>query len=221
MNASSAWSVASAVIVSVGGGAALVLSLSSWLGKVWAARILEQDRLRYTSELERFKNQLDQSTRRLQGQVDRTVFVGRLHFETEFRALSETWEKVAAVRSSMGLVRPTGDIVPADETPTQREVREVGRLRTFNDDANALRETVDRQSPFVPRDIYQRLDAAILIANAEASEVAVRRHEVRREDWYRRGREHDEQFKQVAEEISELIRARLERLAIIPGGAGQ
>ncbi len=36
--------LATAVITSLGGGALIVLAFSSWLGKVWASRILQQER---------------------------------------------------------------------------------------------------------------------------------------------------------------------------------
>lgn len=40
MTTSDAWSIATAVIVSFGGSAAIILGLTSWLGKYWAGRIL-------------------------------------------------------------------------------------------------------------------------------------------------------------------------------------
>lgn len=33
-----------AILTSLGGGAAIVFAFSSWLGKVWAARILDKER---------------------------------------------------------------------------------------------------------------------------------------------------------------------------------
>ena len=45
-----------AVIASIGGSSSLIIGLSSWLGKVWANRILEKDKLKYSSELEKVKS---------------------------------------------------------------------------------------------------------------------------------------------------------------------
>lgn len=47
--------ITSAVFASVGTAAAIMFGLSSWLGRVWANRILEADRVRYQSELEVIK----------------------------------------------------------------------------------------------------------------------------------------------------------------------
>jgi hypothetical protein len=47
-----------ALLSSAGIGGAIVWALSSWLGKVWASRILEKDRVRYATELEVLKRHL-------------------------------------------------------------------------------------------------------------------------------------------------------------------
>lgn len=52
------FSIAGAVLASLGGGAAIVLALSSWLGKVWANRLMEADKSRYAKELETAKAEL-------------------------------------------------------------------------------------------------------------------------------------------------------------------
>lgn len=109
MDVSSAFQVALAVLASLGGGGLLVFVLSSWLGKVWANRVLESDRRRYSEELER-----------VHGELEKAVHVHRVQFETEFGALSEIWAKLSAVRATMGEVRPMTDIRDPDEDPDAR-----------------------------------------------------------------------------------------------------
>lgn len=48
-----------AAIFSLGGGGILVFALSSWLGKVWAGRILANETHQLTMELEKAKRALD------------------------------------------------------------------------------------------------------------------------------------------------------------------
>jgi len=48
-----------ASIVSIGAGGAIIFALSSWLGKVWASRILNNEKLKLESELEKTKRELD------------------------------------------------------------------------------------------------------------------------------------------------------------------
>src|SRR2546429_226086 len=47
--------IAGAALASIGSASAIVWALSSWLGKVWASRILEQDRVKYAREIEQLK----------------------------------------------------------------------------------------------------------------------------------------------------------------------
>jgi hypothetical protein len=48
----------SAFLLSIGGAGAIILALSSWLGKIWANRIMESDRARYAHQLEELRAKL-------------------------------------------------------------------------------------------------------------------------------------------------------------------
>lgn len=50
------------VVTGLGGSAVLIWALSSWLGKVWANRILQKDKLKYTTELEVVKTELGRAS---------------------------------------------------------------------------------------------------------------------------------------------------------------
>jgi hypothetical protein len=50
--------LAGAIITAVGGASGLIVGLSGWLSKVWAARILERERATYAVELEKWKAEL-------------------------------------------------------------------------------------------------------------------------------------------------------------------
>lgn len=61
MNTSDIWSVASAFLVSLGGGFAIALALSSWLGKLWASRILEREKGALQIQFAEYQNKLSKS----------------------------------------------------------------------------------------------------------------------------------------------------------------
>jgi hypothetical protein len=44
MNISDLAKIVVSVLVSLGGGGAIVVGLSSWLGKIWAERLMERER---------------------------------------------------------------------------------------------------------------------------------------------------------------------------------
>jgi len=79
------FSLAAAIIGSLGGGAVLVLALSSWLGKVWANRILEGDKAKYAQALEDLKSRYLQDIEKYKTSLKKSEFI----FEKEYQAASE------------------------------------------------------------------------------------------------------------------------------------
>jgi len=45
------------LLSSIGGAAVIIAAISSWLAKVWASKILESDKARYTQELDKIRHQ--------------------------------------------------------------------------------------------------------------------------------------------------------------------
>jgi hypothetical protein len=201
--------VAAAILISLGGAGVIVMLCASWLGKVWANRILESERRKYGEELERVRSELEASRRMLQAELDKTVHVHRIQFETEFQALADIWAKLAAVRSAMAALRPIGDVV-SDEDPDARLQR---RLVEFRTALNAFLRAVDDQSPFYPDDIFKGLSTALTIAQSESLNVSLGKPD-KAMDWYREGAESFGAFRKSAETIAMLIRQRLESLRI-------
>ena len=83
MNVTDVLKVAIAVIGSLGGGGVLVLALSSYLGKIWATRILESDRAKYQQLNTELQHNLDVATRRLQIELDTVSLVHKLRTTEE------------------------------------------------------------------------------------------------------------------------------------------
>jgi hypothetical protein len=54
--------IGSVVLTSLGGGAAIVIALSSWLGKVWATRLMQNEQAKHDAALEHLRAQLHQQT---------------------------------------------------------------------------------------------------------------------------------------------------------------
>ncbi len=210
MRVADAWSVALAVLASLGGGGVIVLMLSSWLGKVWANRILEKDRAKFATEIERLKGDLERQHRLLQGEIEKTIFVTRVHFETEFRALAEIWRHAARVRATMSNLRPSFDWLGPNETKQERLSQ---RLKDFDGALGGLVDSVDQQSPFYPEEIYAALEKLILNAKREGSDAALP-FEAFEPGWYMRGKTNFTEFCVMAEEVSRLIRERIAKLSV-------
>lgn len=72
--------IAGAILLSLGAGGAIVLALSSWLGKVWAERLMAKETARHTHELEKLRStlqiQTDQSAQTYKQKIDLYKEVG-------------------------------------------------------------------------------------------------------------------------------------------------
>lgn len=77
-------SVSAAIIGSVGGSAVIIVGLSSWLGKLWANRIMEKDKLEFTKELETIKSEL-------QRESEQQKLTFSLYFEGQFKIYNDLW----------------------------------------------------------------------------------------------------------------------------------
>jgi hypothetical protein len=206
-----AFETAAAIILSLGGGAAIVLSCAGWLGKVWANRILEQDRAKYTRELEHLKSQFETSHRVLQGELDKTVHAHRIQFETEFQILKEVWGKLALARTAMAEVRPHGDYVNPGETHEQRLAP---RRVKLSGAYTAFMRAIDDHSPFYPEEIFRELQSALECTRHELNDTEVLPEPTTRSQWFQEAETNMRQFGAHANKASELIRRRLEALRV-------
>ncbi|WP_297810230.1 hypothetical protein [uncultured Methylophaga sp.] len=77
--------IGGAVLLSLGGAGAIIFGLSSWLGKVWAARILAEEKAKYGQDLEAFKSALSNEAERHRVRLKKSEFI----FEKEFEAASK------------------------------------------------------------------------------------------------------------------------------------
>lgn len=59
MNDSSIWNIASAILLSLGGGGVLVLALSSWIGKLWADKLMARETAAHSRALEELRADLN------------------------------------------------------------------------------------------------------------------------------------------------------------------
>ncbi len=94
MNYDEIFKIAGAILTSVGGAAIIMMALSSWLGKVWASRILEKDKLKYTSELEKIKV-------KLQSESEKQQLVFSLYFEGQFKIYNDLWLALSELESEV------------------------------------------------------------------------------------------------------------------------
>jgi hypothetical protein len=224
MTSEQAWTIAGAVLMSLAGGGAIVVALSSWLARSWARRMLEEDRARYhaeldavkhtyTHELERLKSDLAESNRKIHGHIEHAVFVSRPQFEAEFRTLTSTWERIADLRSAF----PVLDERPSNRTRANDAEYSIwcAKVRSeFVPRADALMNGVTTQAPFYPKELLEALSDLILVGKTALAE-AISENPRESPDYAKRRRELRQNFESGASRLLEMIRDRLARLTIV------
>ncbi|MCK4818623.1 hypothetical protein KA005_22825 [bacterium] len=77
--------ISGVILGSIGGGAVIVLGFSSWLGKVWANRLMAKEKAEHAQDLESLRNRLLQDTESYKIKLKKSEFI----FQKEFEAASE------------------------------------------------------------------------------------------------------------------------------------
>lgn len=120
MNLKDIVEVGAAIIASLGGGGAIVLGLSGFLGKLWADRALEREKHHYAGILQEAKSNLDKAANRYQVELDTLALAHKLRTTEEFSRLGSLWKHVAILSAAFNSAARQGfEIVPAD--PTERK----------------------------------------------------------------------------------------------------
>ena len=70
-----------AILVSLGGGGAIVFALSGWLGKVWADRIMAKDRHQHSQAIEELKSRLSCEIEEYKARLRNWEFAFRREYE--------------------------------------------------------------------------------------------------------------------------------------------
>ena len=76
------FSISAAIVGSIGGAGLIILGLSSWLGKVWASRLMNEEKFKHQQELtlltESIKNQNNIELEKLKAKIESNSHIHKL-----------------------------------------------------------------------------------------------------------------------------------------------
>lgn len=200
------------------GGAAgallIVAGLSRWLGDVWLGRILQREKAKYSSELEQLKSRYAKELEAFRATLDRSVFVSRVQFETEFNSMKQVYQALAEVRLTMASVRPTFSVGLMDEPDTEKRRRLGERLGELTKAYNKLVAEVENLAPFYPRELYAQLEECLRAAQREVVDVQTGGDDTFSPSWYQDGSRNRDRFMAAHSAVTELIRERISRFSV-------
>ena len=184
------------------GGSAVVFGLSRFLGDLW----LEKQKSRYGKELEEFRDDLHKQQARMQAEIDRSVFVTRAHFETEFLAMKEVSQCLAEIKIVYRLLNPSD---ASRRLLSQEHVQNVERLSAAN---NAFLEKLEAWAAFIERDLYDEFERCHIGADEELKRLKANRNDDGREK-----AQNAEYFWRAYRNACQEVRDRIKSLAVLPG----
>jgi hypothetical protein len=141
-----------AIIVSLGGGAAVVWWVANMFGKLWVDRILEKDRAEYQTQIETFKNQGNELIEKLKANLEKENFIHQLQFQKEFEIYLELWEKINQLYIAALSLRPVVDKYDPGESENDRKKR---RLEAVSQAHQELVAEANKFKPFYVPSVYE------------------------------------------------------------------
>jgi hypothetical protein len=198
---------ASILTVSTAGG--IVVALSGWLGKVWAARILENERVALQRELEAFRAQSGRVLEQHKYSLGKFSLVHKLQFEKEFRVYEDLWAQIVELRGAAMSLRPMIDY--GGDSTKDEEIKR--RLKLVSDAFETCRKTVLTNQPFYHAPVYELANDLLSATRREAFDYQ-RGREGRWAEYYEIAQKNADQIVGLANRICDIIRERISSLEV-------
>lgn len=197
MSISNIFVAVASFVASIGGAAAVCIGLASWLGKIWADRLMAK-------ETEKFRQDTERELELLRSEQQKSFHIHTLQFETEFRALRALWSKLAETFAATQALRPMMEIVDQEESKEERKRRKAKR---FVDSYNEVQTTLASERPFISDELERDFDSILGLMREEYIDFDyLDDGKVQR---YKEAREQMKKIDQALRHLSELIRDRI------------
>lgn len=168
------WNTVLEIIASIGGGGAIILGLSSYIGKLWAERLLQKKSQEFEKELESYKSNLSLEVEKYKIKAERFSLISRVQFETEYntyKLIFDTLFDFAAYASNLFPHRI--DYIPEDINERKEVYKE--RYENYLNSFNTYSQALETNAPFIPKEIYDKF----ALIRTKAHEIACMFPEIR------------------------------------------
>jgi hypothetical protein len=197
--------------------AASGISVGALLRLFWGAlseRMLAGLKAKHEKELEALKQEHAHLLARYQHELDKTILVTKVHFETEFSALKEAFQKLAEVRLTFAGIRPFMSVARAGETREDKLKALSERLDKLISAYNGLIATTENLRPFYPKEVYEYIEECSRATWMEITDVQTSGDDVFKSEWYAQGRKNNQQFMRAYTTVAGLIRDHIATLVV-------
>jgi hypothetical protein len=169
------------------------------------------------ANLAKIESDLRSSQNLLQAKIDRSVFVTRAHFETEFEAMKQVFAYLSQLQIGLNGLRPMVTVETPGEGERQRVTRLFERLEKVFSAYNDLLAESEAKAPFYPAELYDAIEECERAAWMEINSVRTSGANMFGPTWYEEGERNRGRFSKAYRRAGDIIRDRISRLAILPG----
>lgn len=125
---------------------AIIAGLSMWVGKVWANRITEKEKSKYSQDLQNLKHQGDLIVANLQHTNDQLNYLFQMQFDEEFKSYRAIWKAFVALRAKQG---PIAWHISSGQDPDPDKAME------FIQAIHEFVEVFYASQPFIAQEVYE------------------------------------------------------------------
>ena len=206
--------ISSAILVSLGGGGAIVYRLSGYLGKLWADKALQEQQQKYVQLNLQLQNQLDVAARRLQVELDTLGHLHKLRTEESVSKIAGLWKRIATLQNWFNLLAGEGiRLVPADEQERKKQEEEF--RRGVYESLNDAQQYMHEEMLFIPKHVADIALEVLAAAQREKYNFVnfgpfLSSHAEMRQAYFRNRGEYLSAFNEKAADLQKLAREYLD-----------
>lgn len=200
-------------ILSGGAAGAVISAIWNHTSKLSLQRREEE----FNTKLATLEQEFQRAQKQEQARIDRSLFVTRAHFETEFEAMKDIFSGLSEVRLAMNAVRPMFAIEPADESEDERLKRLWERLKTLMIATDKLLNASEAKAPFYSEELYDSITVCWRAAAMEINSIKGAGPDSLRNSGYIQAEQDRDKFSEGYSSSVRIIRNRISKLAILPG----
>lgn len=200
------------VLFSVAGGGAVTWALSSWLGKVWATRILQKEQNALQKERDSFHRESALLLQQRKSEHEKKAFVHSQQFKREFSVYEELWKCLVELRSAAVGLRPIVDFM--DGGKGEEEIKKE-RLERLSKALIDFWESFEKNRPFFSEDVYQACREINSTAFQEGNQYKRGKVGAIEDKYWKDAEENAKKITELAENICACIRERINSVEVI------
>lgn len=198
------------IIALLGGVTVVLAALFGFIGKLWLSRIVEKEKHELQKQVMIIQNDLSATNKKLEAELQRSIYVDKMQFEYEFQIYKEVWSSLVSLRMVTMRLRPTLDYIDPKQS---NEDRQRERLQAFAGPFENYRDIIEKNKPFYSPIVYKALADILEKCYGESIDFEYAERDSR--EYFKEARKNEKQIVEAIDFACEAIRNRINEIKIV------